>query len=223
MAESTTMQSECSNECTICLLDYTEKTKKVTECCHTFHRECLDRWLETKPSCPLCRTILVNSAADDRPYYRDMDSFLEARRAYYGPLRAEPYEPTATFIYSRIPVVAEIVSAGYTQEDSILIQPSGSIGITRVGSPFGLNVTYVDGELISQPEEELTQVAMNSLISSGSAVHSSMMQNMGELFDFNALYPNSMTRTALAGEEIISDGYRFPYNEYFNNTIEEVD
>lgn len=46
---------------------------------------------------------------------------------------------------------------------------------------------------------------------------------MGELFDFNALYPNSMTRAELAGEEIISDRYRYPINEYFNNTIEEVD
>ena len=73
---------------------------------------------------------------------------------------------------------------------------------------------------ISQLEEELTQVATDSLFSGGSAVPSSMMQNMGELFDFNALYPNS---TSLAGEEIISDRYRFPSNEYFNNTIEEVD
>jgi len=104
------------------------------------------------------------------------------------------------------------------------IQPSGSIGITRVGSPFELNVTYADEVWISQQEEELTtQIAMDSLFSGGSAIHSSRMQNMGELFDFNTLYSNSMTQPALAGEEIISDRYRYPINEYFNNTIEEVD
>lgn len=46
------------SECTICLLDYTEETKKTTECHHIFHQECLNRWLETNNSCPLCRTVL---------------------------------------------------------------------------------------------------------------------------------------------------------------------
>ena len=53
------MQSECmQSECTICLLNYNEETKKITECCHTFHTECLDRWLQNNTSCPLCRTEL---------------------------------------------------------------------------------------------------------------------------------------------------------------------
>ena len=42
-----TTQSESSTECTICLLDYKEETKKTTECIHTFHQECLDKWLQT--------------------------------------------------------------------------------------------------------------------------------------------------------------------------------
>jgi len=46
------------SECTICLLDYNEETKKITECSHTFHTECLDRWLQNNTSCPLCRTEL---------------------------------------------------------------------------------------------------------------------------------------------------------------------
>ena len=53
-----TTQSESSNECIICLFDYKEETKKTTECNHTFHTECLDRWLENNTSCPLCRTEL---------------------------------------------------------------------------------------------------------------------------------------------------------------------
>ena len=61
MTESTKecMQSESTHiECTICLLNYTEETKKITECCHTFHTECLDKWLQNNTSCPLCRTEL---------------------------------------------------------------------------------------------------------------------------------------------------------------------
>jgi hypothetical protein len=46
------------SECTICLLDYKEETKKATECNHIFHQECIDRWLETNNTCPLCRHVL---------------------------------------------------------------------------------------------------------------------------------------------------------------------
>jgi hypothetical protein len=56
MAEE--LSSECSSECTICLLQYTEETKKTTECNHIFHDECIGRWLQTNNSCPLCRTVL---------------------------------------------------------------------------------------------------------------------------------------------------------------------
>ena len=56
--ESMSTQSECSNECTICLLQYTDETKKATECQHIFHQECIDRWLQENNSCPLCRTCL---------------------------------------------------------------------------------------------------------------------------------------------------------------------
>ena len=56
--ESMSTQSECSNECTICLLQYTDETKKATECRHIFHQECIDRWLQENNSCPLCRTCL---------------------------------------------------------------------------------------------------------------------------------------------------------------------
>jgi hypothetical protein len=47
-----------AQECTICLLTYTDETKKATECNHIFHQECLDRWLQENNSCPLCRHVL---------------------------------------------------------------------------------------------------------------------------------------------------------------------
>ena len=58
MTESTNESMSTQSECTICLLQYTEETKKATECQHIFHQECIDRWLQENNSCPLCRTCL---------------------------------------------------------------------------------------------------------------------------------------------------------------------
>lgn len=44
--------AEC--ECPIC--QETIATPKITSCRHTFCQACLDKWLETNNTCPMCRT-----------------------------------------------------------------------------------------------------------------------------------------------------------------------
>ena len=71
MTESTNESMSTQSECTICLLQYTEETKKATECQHIFHQECIDRWLQENNSCPLCRTCLqqhTRSSIDEEIY-----------------------------------------------------------------------------------------------------------------------------------------------------------
>ncbi|KAI4302899.1 hypothetical protein MLD38_038594 [Melastoma candidum] len=49
--------------CPICLLDYrpSDTVKIIPECDHYFHEDCLDRWLRTKATCPLCRMQQLRS------------------------------------------------------------------------------------------------------------------------------------------------------------------
>lgn len=52
--------SECSVEerCLVCLSNYEhgEECRKLHDCGHSFHKECIDQWLTTgRNSCPLCR------------------------------------------------------------------------------------------------------------------------------------------------------------------------
>ncbi|KAI4338721.1 hypothetical protein MLD38_023745 [Melastoma candidum] len=49
--------------CTICLLDYRlrDTVKIIPECDHYFHEDCLDRWLRTNATCPLCRKQQLRS------------------------------------------------------------------------------------------------------------------------------------------------------------------
>jgi hypothetical protein len=52
--------SECSDSCSICLENYTEKTyRRTLECTHHFHKKCIDKWFinctEDNIHCPICR------------------------------------------------------------------------------------------------------------------------------------------------------------------------
>lgn len=56
-------QNEDKNECSICLEDITSKglDKKELNCGHNYHKQCVDEWLQTNKTCPLCRTpVIVN-------------------------------------------------------------------------------------------------------------------------------------------------------------------
>lgn len=43
--------------CSICLEEVidSDNNKKVLHCNHTFHKNCIDRWLSTRSQCPVCR------------------------------------------------------------------------------------------------------------------------------------------------------------------------
>lgn len=63
---------QLGNHCPICL-NWLETNGKVvaTNCCHVFHKTCLDKWFDKKNTCPICRTTLwspyrtLHEAADD--------------------------------------------------------------------------------------------------------------------------------------------------------------
>lgn len=62
---STSSGVEGSGECSICLgvFEDGEKVKVLPRCGHRYHCTCVDRWLMTRPVCPLCRaTLPVDSA-----------------------------------------------------------------------------------------------------------------------------------------------------------------
>ncbi|XP_021295323.1 RING-H2 finger protein ATL29-like [Herrania umbratica] len=44
-------------ECAICLGEFSDEDmlRLLTICCHVFHKECVDLWLESHKTCPVCR------------------------------------------------------------------------------------------------------------------------------------------------------------------------
>jgi hypothetical protein len=51
--------SDESRDCPICLQDDDAAAWKSTPCGHRFHGRCVERWLQAKGSCPMCRSQVV--------------------------------------------------------------------------------------------------------------------------------------------------------------------
>lgn len=51
-------------QCSVCLADYQaeDKLQQIPACGHAFHMDCIDHWLTTHTTCPLCRLSLLAPA-----------------------------------------------------------------------------------------------------------------------------------------------------------------
>ncbi|KMZ72577.1 RING finger family protein [Zostera marina] len=56
-------------QCSVCLGDYKsdDRLKRIPPCGHTFHVECIDNWLTTNITCPLCRASLIPTVKTPPP------------------------------------------------------------------------------------------------------------------------------------------------------------
>lgn len=64
-ANSATL-SVISGDCAVCLSKFQaqDQLRLLPLCCHAFHTECIDTWLNANQSCPLCRSTVFASEAD---------------------------------------------------------------------------------------------------------------------------------------------------------------
>ena len=63
-------EEDYANTCPICLVVINYKDKETTSCGHSFHFECINKWLKrnrNNPQCPLCRADLS----------RDLEQYIE--------------------------------------------------------------------------------------------------------------------------------------------------
>lgn len=66
-------------KCSICWESINDSTKKTLVCNHSFHRNCVNRWLETNSSCPLCRREILNTTHIHRIRNRIRNSIMRNR------------------------------------------------------------------------------------------------------------------------------------------------
>ncbi|CAO2145563.1 unnamed protein product [Urochloa humidicola] len=66
-------------ECAVCLQDFVaEDALRAMPCSHTFHQDCIFRWLRVNHVCPLCRHALPTQEQDDQDQeYDDEGDYLQ--------------------------------------------------------------------------------------------------------------------------------------------------
>ncbi|KAL9328488.1 hypothetical protein ACSQ67_003491 [Phaseolus vulgaris] len=71
-----------SLECAICLLEFDDDSvlRLLTGCCHVFHRECIDLWLRSHKTCPVCRTDLETPASNVQKPHEQNEENMEQER-----------------------------------------------------------------------------------------------------------------------------------------------
>ncbi|XP_010453943.1 PREDICTED: RING-H2 finger protein ATL63-like [Camelina sativa] len=76
-------QDEEEEECVICLglWEVGEFGRKLRNCGHGFHVECIDMWLSSHSTCPLCRSPVLSSSVEDnlKPAVESVQEETEVR------------------------------------------------------------------------------------------------------------------------------------------------
>ncbi|KAL2547671.1 brassinosteroid-responsive RING-H2 [Forsythia ovata] len=71
--------------CAVCLYEFNgdDKIRRLTNCRHIFHRNCLDRWMDhDQKTCPLCRSRFIPEELQEAIY--DKLSMASGISDFYG-------------------------------------------------------------------------------------------------------------------------------------------
>ncbi|XP_024010152.1 putative RING-H2 finger protein ATL37 isoform X2 [Eutrema salsugineum] len=133
-------------ECAICLNEFEDKEtlRWMPPCSHTFHADCIDVWLSSRSTCPVCRATLSLKPGESFPY-PSMD--VETGNAQRGHSLVKVCENLERFTL-QLPeeVRREIVSLNLIRRSHIALPQarssrqgyrSGSVGSERSGFSQG--------------------------------------------------------------------------------------
>lgn len=68
-------ETESGAECSVCLSAFVdgEEISELNDCKHIFHAKCIDTWLRSHSTCPICRTCLPVKRSRRPPIKNDDD------------------------------------------------------------------------------------------------------------------------------------------------------
>ena len=54
------LKKHIDDNCSVCLLPLDRQPVQLSQCKHYFHYNCMDKWLDVKLSCPICRSKVLD-------------------------------------------------------------------------------------------------------------------------------------------------------------------
>ena len=66
--------------CSICLNEIENNDEYKTNCNHTFHKKCIDKWFQKSHRCPLCRNSKFNNISlkeYEKNYWRNSKEIID--------------------------------------------------------------------------------------------------------------------------------------------------
>ncbi|KAG2312355.1 hypothetical protein Bca52824_023912 [Brassica carinata] len=93
------------SQCSVCLGDYqaNDKLQQIPPCGHTFHMDCIDLWLTSHTTCPLCRLSLIpKSSLDHSQQNPETVSSISISNSDGGGASAQPESQSVSEIVSHI-------------------------------------------------------------------------------------------------------------------------
>ncbi|WCJ43197.1 RING/U-box superfamily protein [Euphorbia peplus] len=97
-------------ECAVCLCEFEddETLRLIPKCDHVFHPDCIDAWLVSHTTCPVCRANLTPQPDDPIPVMPTMDSDIEAQNGSVH----ESVQPEVELTQENVAPEPEVVSVG---------------------------------------------------------------------------------------------------------------
>ncbi|EEE69879.1 hypothetical protein OsJ_29694 [Oryza sativa Japonica Group] len=125
-------------ECAVCISEFDddETLRLLPKCSHVFHQDCIDTWLASHATCPVCRANLVDGAPAARPPRR----FPRSHSTGHSLSSSAAASAGAERFTLRLPehVLREVIAAGQLQRTTSLVAfRAGRQGSTRRGLRSG--------------------------------------------------------------------------------------
>eukprot|EP00249_Psilotum_nudum_P034438 c53492_g1_i1 orf=570-1928(+) len=134
---------EVSTECVVCLNEFQENEtlKLLPQCGHAFHEECINMWLFSHTTCPLCRECLLRDRGSFRGLAESFRRLLAATLAdAQEPVRGQGGAPAigteAEVSIVDVPICVVREEDGTQQTVDVSLHSGMQDGASRNGSPI---------------------------------------------------------------------------------------
>ncbi|XP_027160499.1 E3 ubiquitin-protein ligase ATL6-like [Coffea eugenioides] len=149
-------------ECAVCLNEFEEHEtlRLIPKCDHVFHPECIDAWLESHVTCPVCRANLTPQPGDESSFHLpEMTTSENQESNGEGTVSADPVQVVCEDPPERQETARPQVSRNYSFD----MRSSRAGSIRRPGRGvfgFGRFRSHSTGHSLVQPGENMDRFTL---------------------------------------------------------------